>query len=71
MNRSKDMGRPFVGSVADVLARTRRTYLQKTSEMLHRRRLVPAAVSARQTLYVGTAISNYDDNYATLALAGR
>ena len=25
MNRSKDMARPFVGSVADVLARTRRT----------------------------------------------
>jgi hypothetical protein len=25
MNKSKDMARPFVGSVADVLARTRRT----------------------------------------------
>jgi hypothetical protein len=42
MNRSKDMVRPFVGSVADVFARTRRT-TSKTLEMLQLALLFPYA----------------------------
>src|SRR5580704_805988 len=70
INRSKDMARPFVGSVADVLARSHRT-ICKNPRNAARVASLSTAVSVRQALYMGTAISNYDDKHAIPTIGRR
>jgi hypothetical protein len=73
MKRSKDMVRPFVGSVADVFARTRRT-TYKTLEMLQPALLFPYAKQCmwgRPSRITTTMTQSRDGMAKSLALFGR